>query len=105
MERLIPVLTVVAFLAAWWWFAYGRSGGRVWSPMWLAFTTTATAALFLISGSIGYILDRRARFVAGTAWSETVIWWEVGVGIALVPVAVYFWRRGFRDVDHRLGRA
>ena len=48
-------------------------------------------------------VDRRspARFVAGTAWSDSIIWREVAVGIALIPLAVYFWRRAIRDDRRR----
>lgn len=80
---------------------YGRLYGR-WSPPWLAFMTTALSVVFLIAGSIGYFLDKRERFFAGSAWSETVIWWQVGVGIVLVPIAAYFWRRGAADIEQRL---
>lgn len=100
MDRL-AALAVVAFLAAWAWFLHKRSRGRQWSPLWLAFSTTAAAALFIVAGSIGYTLSRHERFRAGSAWSETVIWWEVVVGIALVPLAVYFWRRGVHSLHRR----
>lgn len=99
MEQFVSLLIVVAFVAAWAWFQQQRSGGRAWSPLWLAFSATALAALFLGGGTIGYMLSRRARFIAGTSWSETVLWWEVGVGVALIPVAVYFWRRGLRSLS------
>ena len=103
MQSLLAVLVVAAALAAWWLFLYQRSDRRMHGAIWMAFSTTFAAALFLIAGSAGYILDRRGRFFAGTAWSETVIWWEVGVGIALLPLAVFFWRRGARDIDRRVG--
>jgi hypothetical protein len=30
-----------------------------------------------------------------------VIWWEVGVGLALVPIAAYFWRAGWHSLNAR----
>lgn len=96
MEKLLPLLVPVAFLAAWAWFLHKRSGGRQWSPLWLAFTSTTVATLFFIAGTIGYRLDKRTRFFAGTAWSDTVIWWQIWVGIAAAFAAVYFWRKGLR---------
>ncbi len=79
----------------------GRANRRRWSPIWGAFTTTTLSAAFLIAGSAGYHLDKRDRFFA-SAWSDTVIWWEVGAGAALIPVALYFWRRGAAEIDRRL---
>jgi uncharacterized membrane protein len=74
------------------------------SPLWLGFTATAASALFLIAGIIGLNLSKRRRFFDGTAWADGVIWWQVVVGLVLVPVAVYLLRRGARDIDRRLGR-
>jgi len=71
------------------------------NPLRAAFTFTAGAALCILSGLAGYTLPRHARFVAGTAWSGSIIWWEVAVGIALIPLAVYFWRRAIRDDRQR----
>lgn len=101
VDQVIPVLIVVAFLGGWWWFLYKRSGGRLWSPLWIAVSATAAAALFIVAGALGYTLNRHERFADGTAWSDTVIWWEVGVGLLLVPLAAYFWRKGFHTL--RLG--
>jgi len=71
----------------------------------VGFTATAASALFLIAGLIiGLNLSKRSRFFIGTAWTDGVIWWQVVVGLVLVPVAVYLLRRGARDVDRRLGR-
>jgi hypothetical protein len=95
---VIPVLILVAFLAAWTWFLYKSSRGRMWSPLWMAFSATAAAALFIGAGAIGYTLSKRDRFVAGTAWSDSVIWWQIGVGLALLPLAVYLSRKGARSL-------
>jgi hypothetical protein len=104
MDWFIPLLTVTALLAAWHWFVYSRSGRRPWDPIWMAFSTTAVMALFFVSGLIGFRLDRRERFFAGSSWSDTVVWWQVGAAFVLVPVAIYFWRRAAREVDRRLDR-
>jgi hypothetical protein len=50
------------------------------------------------AGAIGYTLSKRDRFVAGTAWSDSVIWWQIGVGLALLPLAVYLSRKGARSL-------
>ncbi len=77
---------------------------RGWSPIWGTFMATTVSAAYLLAGISGYHLNRRTRFLAEEAWSDSVIWWEVGVGVALIPVAVYFWRKGSREIDRRLGR-
>ncbi len=98
MDRLVPILLVAGLLAAWWWGLPSVSGGRLWNPLRLAFGTTAAALLFLGAGALGYRLGRHERFVSG-AWSDSVIWWEVAVGLALVPVAAWFWRKGLRSMS------
>jgi hypothetical protein len=70
------------------------------SPIFNALSLTAASVLFVVTGGIGYTLSKHDRFVAGTPWSATVIWWQVGVGIALLPLAAYFWRRGIRSLAH-----
>lgn len=98
MDRVIPVLTLVALVVAWNVFLYRRSGGRAWSPLWMAFSTTAAAVLYLVAGTIGYTLSRHDQFVANTAWTGSVIWWEICVGIGAALVAVYFWRKGLQKI-------
>ena len=62
------------------------------SPIFNALSLTAAAALFLVTGVIGYTLDRHARFVAGTrVVADGVIWWQVAVGAALLVPAAWFW--------------
>ncbi|MFI5077644.1 MAG: hypothetical protein ACHQRO_09900 [Vicinamibacteria bacterium] len=67
-------------------------------PLFNALSLSAAAALFLVTGVIGYTLDKHARFVAGTAWSPSVIWWQVAVGAACLAAAAWFWRRGLREL-------
>lgn len=63
-----------------------------------AFTFGACAAMFIVAGLSGYNLSRHSRFVAGTPWSDAVIWWEVALGIAALPLAAYFARLANRAV-------
>ena len=99
MEPVLAVLAVLAALAAWTVFLYKLSDGRAWSPLWMAFSTTTVAALFLIAGTLGYTLNRHTRFVDGTAWTGGVIWWQVAVGGAAGAVAAYLWRKGVRAIS------
>ena len=111
METLLPYLfvgAVIVALIAWSWhfhfYSSSPTARRSRSPLWLGFTATAASALFLIAGIIGLNLSKRSRFLADTAWTDGVIWWQVVVGLVLVPVATFFLRRGAREVDRRLGR-
>jgi len=97
MDRLLPVLTVLASGVAWTWFLYRRSGRRMWKPLWLAFSASALALLFVVAGVIGYRLDPHDRFIAGSAWAHAVIWWEVGVGLGVLPLAAFFWRNDLQN--------
>jgi hypothetical protein len=72
------------------------------NPLWLGFTMTAASLLFLISGFIGFNLSRRDRFLTGTAWSESIIWWEVAMGAAILPIAAYLLYRGGQEINARL---
>ncbi len=111
METLSPYLfvgAVILVLIAWSWHFHFWSNSpiarRSRSPLWLGFTATAASAMFLIAGVIGFNLSTRSRFLAGTAWTDSVIWWQVVIGLVLVPVAIYLLRRGARDVARTLGR-
>ena len=96
MEDLIPFLIVVAPLAALGWLLHKRSGRRGSHPLWPAFSATAGATMLGLAGAMGYNLSTLDAAAAGTPWAGTVIWWEVGVGIALLPVAAHCWRKGLR---------
>jgi hypothetical protein len=112
MDAVLPslfVVAVVVVLIAWSWqfhfWSNSPTARRSRSPLWLGFTATAASGLFLIAGIIGYNLIVSRRLSAGTAWADDVIWWQVAVGAALVPVAIYLLQRGVRDVSRSLGRA
>ena len=96
MDRVIPVLAIVALVVGWNAFVYKLSGGRMFRPLWIAFGTTACAVQLMTAGVIGYTLDRHDRFVAHTAWTGHVIWSQVAGGLLFAVVAAFFWRRGLR---------
>jgi hypothetical protein len=101
MERTVAILAlaaVLAFVAAWHWLLYRRSRGRTWSPLWGAFTATAVAILFVVAGALGYRLEGGVPFTIAAAWSGTVLWSEIWVGIGVALIAVYLWRRGLRSL-------
>ena len=78
------------------WPARPREGRAWFDPITMAFTATAAAALFLVTGVIGYTLSKHDRFVAGTAWADDVIWPQVYVGLAFAVVAIPFVACGHR---------
>jgi hypothetical protein len=71
----------------------------MWNPFWLAFTTTSVTVLYLVAGIIGYTLNRHERFVDGTAWADSVIWWQVAGGLAFAPFAAFFWRKVLQSIQ------
>jgi hypothetical protein len=77
MDRVIPVLAIVALVGGWNLFIYKRSGGRAWSPMWIAFSAIAAAVFYVVAGLIGYTLDRHDRFIAHNSWTGHAIWSEI----------------------------
>jgi hypothetical protein len=99
MDDLMPFLIVVAPLIASAWFLHKRFGRRASHPLWPAFSATAGAAMHIVAGTAGYNLNALDAAAAGTPWSSTVIWWEVGVGIALLPVASHCWRKALRSLS------
>jgi hypothetical protein len=109
MDYLYPALFIAVVVAWFWrtnyWFGSSPAARNMRRPLPMAFSATAASALFLIAGVSGWRLNRHERFVAGTGWSDFVIWWQVGVGLALLVLAVYLFRRGVRDIDRRLGKA
>jgi drug/metabolite transporter (DMT)-like permease len=98
MDRAIAVLLVLALVLGWNVLIYKQSGGRMWDPLWIAFSLTAFAVISVGAGAIGYTLDRHDRFVAHTAWAGHVIWSEIAVGCFAGLLALYFWRKGLQRV-------
>jgi drug/metabolite transporter (DMT)-like permease len=98
MDRVIPVLVIVVLALGWNLLVYKQSAGRMWNPLWIAFSLTALAVLFVGAGAIGYTLDKHDRFVAHTAWAGQVIWSEITVGFFAGLVALYFWRKGLQRI-------
>lgn len=98
VELLVPFLVAAPFVALG-WFLRKRSGRQSSHPLWPAFNATAGAAVFIWAGTAGYNLNALDANAAGTPWAGTVIWVEVGIGLALVPVAIHYWRRGLRSLQ------
>ncbi len=46
-----------------------------------------------VAGAIGWDLSQAHGFFQGTRWVDGPIWWQVGVGVPLLAVAVFLARR------------
>jgi hypothetical protein len=93
----------ILFIVALGWLWHGRLQPAQ-SPQALAFTTTFFAALFIVSGSIGFGLQKGPALFSDARWAGGVIWPQLWLGLAMVPVAVVCWRRAVRDANRRLGQ-
>jgi hypothetical protein len=91
MESFIVVLTVGVLLAGGTWMQHRLSGGRMWSPLWVAFSLTAAALLFLTAGFTGYELRGGLPFSRASSFTGRVVWEQAGAGVALALIAVPLW--------------
>ena len=98
MKPVVIVLALIAFVATWHWFLYRKTGGRSLSPLWIAFSTTTLASIFLIAGAAGYRITGGVPFTVPSAWTGRVIWSQILVGTGVALVAGFFWRRGLRSL-------
>jgi hypothetical protein len=62
------------------------------NPFQWAFAFTVTAALFIVSGSIGYSFDRHIGPGWGH-WTGAPVHWQIALGIVCAAVAGVSWRR------------
>jgi hypothetical protein len=99
MDELMPFLAFTVPVTAVAWWLHRRSPDRGKHPLWPAFSATAVAAIHLVAGAAGYNLNALDANAAGTRWSDTMIWWEVVTGIALLPLTAYYWRKGIRSFE------
>jgi hypothetical protein len=104
MESLTVVLAVLVLGGGLTWMQYRRSNGRIWSPLWTAFSLTAAALLLLAAGFAGYELQGGIPFSRAAAWTGTVVWWQVAAGSALVIVATPLWLVGLRRIERATRR-
>jgi hypothetical protein len=97
LSAVLVILGIVAFVAGWWYLEYRVGRGRRFSPLWMAFSFTAAAVLFLTTGVAGYVLDKQDRF----AYTGEVIWSQVAIGLGAAVLAALLWTLALR----RMGNA
>jgi len=95
-------LAGIAFIVAVAWVWHTRIAPA--NPQATAFGTTFAAALFIITGSIGFGLQKGPALFSEARWSDGVIWPQVGLGIAFSIAAVFAWRIAIKDANRRLAR-
>ncbi|HET9369443.1 MAG TPA: hypothetical protein VFO19_04320 [Vicinamibacterales bacterium] len=78
MATLAAVLAVAGFVAAGVYFQHRLSGGRMWSPLWMAFSFTAAATVLLV----------RVAFWSGSAERGDLLLLAVFVALAIGAWAV-----------------
>ena len=67
-------------------------------PLHAAFSATAAAILFLVSGTLGYTIKKSNWSFITASWSGGVVWWEIVYGVVALVFAAYFWRKGLRTL-------
>jgi hypothetical protein len=57
------------------------------------FSVGCAGLLFFVSGIIGWDLSHSHGLFRGTKWVDGPVWWQIGLGAALVLLAVFWARR------------
>ena len=87
---MIAATVVVGIKSDHWWPLSGLSPRHQYQRV---FSATAVGLLFLIAGLIGWDLKYSHGWFQGTKWVAGPIWWEVGLGSALLLLAGFWARR------------
>jgi hypothetical protein len=97
MTPMLIVVGLLAFLVGWHYFMY-RLSGRPWSnPLWMAFTLTAVALLYAVTGLLGYDVPRHNPFIdRPVVWVGDVVWQQVTLGSAMLLVSAPLWWLGLK---------
>jgi hypothetical protein len=103
---LIALLGLIALVVV----GSNRSHRRTWSGRpGYQYQRVITAGVFglwlTIAGAIGWDLSHLHGFVQGTKWVDGPIWWQIGLGGALLAVAVFLARRIPPDATRSRGFA
>jgi len=84
MGVMVAVVVVGAKLKLWWW--PGRPGYEYQRVIAIG----AFGSFSLVAGLIGWRMSTHDAFVAHSRWAGGLIWWQVGLGVALLLLAG-FW--------------
>ena len=67
-----------------------------------AFSTTLFGLVFVITGVIGFGLQKGPALLADSRWQDEIIWPQVWLGLILLVAAIFCWRWAIRDAERRL---
>jgi hypothetical protein len=104
LQRYVT-FALIALVLAWslrfhgWW---RRDRRRRRSALWGGFSTSLMSLSLLITGVLGIDVTRRGFLIRESAWTGSVIWFQVMAGLALLPLAGYLLRRGVRAIARQL---
>ena len=87
---MIAATIVVGIKSDHWWPLSGLSPRHQYQRV---FSATAAGLLFLVAGLIGWDLKYSHGWFEGTKWVGHPIWWQVGLGTALLLLATFWARR------------
>jgi hypothetical protein len=87
IAMMVAVMVVGFKLDFWWW--PGRPRRRYQQ----AFSLGSAGLLLLGAGLVGWDLSHSHGLFQGTIWVDGPIWWQVGVGTALLLTACVWLRR------------
>ena len=100
MAEALIIAGVFAVVAGW-QYAYGfhRTAGRLWRPLWCAFTLTFFGLIHLGPALFGYNVPFHNPVIeARVTWVGHVVWSQVQFGGWLALLSGPFWWFGLRDL-------
>jgi drug/metabolite transporter (DMT)-like permease len=96
MGTVITLVVAAAVAIGVWNMSQRQRSNR--SPFPPAFGTTVVGLLFLTTGLLGIRLGKRDAFPHAT-WTGHVQWADVGVGVVVLFLAVWLWRKALRSIS------
>jgi hypothetical protein len=102
---LIALIGLIVFAVV----ASNRFHSRTWSgrpgyQYQRAISAGVFGLWFIIAGAIGWDLSNVHGFFRGTKWVDGPVWWQVGLGAALIALAAFLARRVPADASRTSAR-
>lgn len=84
LATLVAMLVAVLVIGA---RQHSATRSRPGHPYQRVISFTAIGLLFLVSGLLGWDLSYSHGWFKGTRWVAGTVWWQVGLGLALLVAA------------------